>query len=261
VEAEVNAGPAETLREAADEVGLTIHSVHCWANYTYPLSSGDEAELCLGIKATIAALEAGRTLGAETMLLIPGTVCDGTTYREAHDRSQEVIQREILPVAQECGIVLAIENVWNGFLLGAIEYANYVKGFSSPSVSACFDVGNVIFGRPEGWIEVLGDHITSLHLKDFRFEKERSRFGLAKIGEGDIDWGKVRAALERIDFSGWGVLSEAELLRGPIAGVAYNRLNGLARRLGRNAVVESGRNYLTRTLLADVMRRFRKHFA
>jgi L-ribulose-5-phosphate 3-epimerase len=261
VEVEVGDGPALEIGEAAERAGIVVHSVHCAANYTHPLSSGDRATRAAGIKAVIAAIEAARILGADTLLLIPGTVDDATSYGEVYARSQEVIRREILPAAEQCGIVLGIENVWNGFLLSPLDVARYVDAFESPSVRAYLDVGNIVFGRPEGWIDIIGGRIAKLHLKDFRFDAGRGRFGPARIGEGSIDWPRVRAALERIGFSGWGVLAEAERVQGPVARRIFQRAGRVARRLGPNRAVGATQTFLSRRLLADVMERFRRHIA
>jgi L-ribulose-5-phosphate 3-epimerase len=257
VEVEVGDGPAAEIREAADQAGIVVHSVHCAANYRQPLSSGDPATRAAGVRATIAAIEAARILGADTMLLIPGTVDDDAGYGDVYARSQEVIRREILPAAAQHGITLGIENVWNGFLLSPLDFARYVEAFDSPFARAYLDVGNIIFGRPEGWIEILGPLIARLHLKDFRFDADRGRFGIAKIGEGSIVWPRVRAALERIGFSGWGVLAEAQRAQGPIARRVFHRTS-LA---PSNPAVRAAQTYLSRRLLADVMARFRRHIA
>ena len=257
VEVEVSQGPAAEIREAADRAGMVVHSVHCAANYRHPLSSGDPATRAAGVTATLAAIEAARVLGADTMLLIPGKVDDDASYGDVYARSQQVIRRDILPAAEQYGIVLGIENVWNGFLLSPIDFARYVEAFDSPFVRAYLDVGNIVFGRPEGWIDILGPLIAKLHLKDFRFDADRGRFGIARIGEGTIDWCRVRAALERIGFSGWAVLAEAERAQGPIARRVFHRL----RRASPNPAVRAAQTYLSRRLLADVIARFRRHIA
>jgi len=267
IELEANDGPPDLLREAAERAGLVIHSVHCFANYSYPLSSGDPEILARGIAVTLDALEAARLLGAETLLLIPGIVEDGTTYRQAYERSHQIIMRDILPVAVEKNIVLAIENVWNGFLLSPIEYVQYVDSFGSPFVRPYFDVGNAIFGRPEGWIDIAGSRIVKLHLKDFRFEGGNAKgwWGLTRIGEGDVNWPEVRAALDRAGFSGWGTLAEPDLIRGRNLSRVYFTVRKASAELaplpGATAFLGLIQTWLARRLLRDVMQRFRRHIA
>jgi L-ribulose-5-phosphate 3-epimerase len=92
IEVDVSDGPADDLRRAADTAGIPIHSVHCWENYTKPLSSPDPAVRDAGIAVTLATLEAAAEMGAGQMLLIPGVGRDpardparGGTARP-HDR-------------------------------------------------------------------------------------------------------------------------------------------------------------------------------
>jgi len=267
IELEVNDGPPDLLRAAAERAGLIIHSVSCVDNYAYPLSSGDPATLARGVETTLNAIETAHQLGAETLLLIPAQVDDNTSYAEALSRSRETIRREILPVAAARNVVLAVENVWNGFLLSPIDYVDYVDSFKSPFVRPYLDVGNIIFGRAEGWIDIAGPRIVKLHLKDFRFDWSLAdgRFGLAKIGEGNVNWSRVRAALDRAGFSGWGTLAEPECIRGRNLSRTYYLLR---RAMAELAPIPGARRglamleaWVARRLFEDLMQRFRLHIA
>jgi L-ribulose-5-phosphate 3-epimerase len=265
VELEAGSGCAAEIREAAGRTGIVVHSVHTLANWTQPLSSPDPVVRAAGIRATVEALEEAHFLGADTVQLVPGRVQADTSYREAHDRSREVIRGDILPVAERLGIVLGVENVWNGFLLDPVEFVRYTDSFGSSFVRPYLDVGNVIFGRPEDWIEIAGARIVKLHLKDFRFEERKGRFRYEKIGDGDIDWRKVREALDRIGFSGWGTFAQAEQLQGPVALRLHHRVANppsLLRAVpGARALLGAADTFLARRLLDDVMARHRRYIA
>ena len=57
-------------------------------------------------------------------------------------------------------MVIAVEEVWNKFLLSPLEFARYVDELDSPWVKAYFDVGNVVlYGYPQDWIRTLGPRI------------------------------------------------------------------------------------------------------
>jgi len=258
IEAETGEAPAEALRAAADAAGLIVHSVNCPENYTLPLSSPNPATRDAGIAATLAALETAHALGADSLLLIPGVVGADASYGEVHARSRDVIRAAILPEAERLGIVLAVENVWNGFLLSPFDCAHYVGGFDSPFVRLYFDVGNVIFGRPEGWIDIIGPLIVKLHLKDMRRWSGRTKsYRLARVGEGEIDWVRLRAALDRANFSGWAVMAEAEFVQPRLAYLAFMA----ARRLAPNPASRLVETHLSRRLAQDSMRRFRRYAA
>ena len=100
-------------------------------------------------------------------------------------------------------MVVAVEEVWNKFLLSPIEFARYVDEFESPWLKAYFDVGNVVFyGFPQDWIRALGPRIAKVHLKDFQLDRQNGRFAWRNIGEGDIDWLAVHRAFSDIGYRG-----------------------------------------------------------
>ena len=73
-----------------------------------------------------------------------------------------------------------------------MRFARYVDEFKTPTVGAYFDVGNVVeYGYPQEWIRELGKRILKVHIKEYAREK---RFKY-RLGEGEIDWVAVRAAL------------------------------------------------------------------
>ena len=89
-------------------------------------------------------------------------------------------------------MVIAVENVWNKFLLSPIEFARYVDEFESRYVAAYFDVGNIVlYGYPEQWIRTLGHRIKKVHIKGFH-AGQRAFVGLL---EGTIDWNAVMHSL------------------------------------------------------------------
>jgi L-ribulose-5-phosphate 3-epimerase len=98
-------------------------------------------------------------------------------------------------------VVIAVEEVWNKFLLSPLEFARYVDDFKSKWVRAYFDVGNVVlYGFPQDWIRTLGPRIVKLHFKDFKFAKRTAEF--VNLRDGEIDWKEIHAALVQIQYKG-----------------------------------------------------------
>jgi L-ribulose-5-phosphate 3-epimerase len=123
-----------------------------------------------------------------------------TSYRDAWTRSQKEI-RKLIPLAEELKIVIAIEEVWNKFLLSPLEMAKYIDEFQSPWIKAWFDVGNVMFyGYPQDWIRTLDKRIVKVHLKDFR--RKENGYAWVNLGDGDVDWTAVQAAFAEIGYTG-----------------------------------------------------------
>jgi L-ribulose-5-phosphate 3-epimerase len=195
---------AAEVREASKQTGLRIHSVMNMAHWESPLSSDDPQVVNRSVAGMETSLRNAALWGADTVLLVPAVVNPATSYRQAWERSQRVIKERLLPLAGELKVVIAVEEVWNKFLLSPLEFARYVDELQSPWVKAYFDVGNVVFyGFPQDWIRTLGPRIVKVHLKDFQLDRPNGRFAWKNIGDGDIDWAEVRRALSEIKYRGY----------------------------------------------------------
>lgn len=195
---------AEELRAAAESAGMRIDSVMNMDHWKYPLSSGDAAVVEKSLTGMRTSLQNAKLWGADAVLLVPAVVDPKTSYRDAWTRSQKQI-RKLLPMAEELKVVIAIEEVWNRFLLSPLEMATYIDEFRSPWVKAWFDVGNVVlYGYPQDWIRTLGPRIFKVHLKDFKRGKDN--YAWVNLGDGDIDWAAVREAFAAIGYAGSAVV-------------------------------------------------------
>ena len=195
---------AAEIREAAQKTGLRIHSVMNAEHWRLPLSSSDPDVVNRSVQGMETSLKNAALWGADAVLLVPAVVDAKTSYKDAWTRSQQVIRERLIPVARDQKVVIAVEEVWNKFLLSPIEFARYVDDFQSPWVRAYFDVGNVVFyGFPQDWIRTLGPRIVKIHLKDFSLDRQKGSFTWKNLGEGEIDWPEVRRALQEINYSGY----------------------------------------------------------
>lgn len=197
---------AETMKNAAGKTGLKIHSVMNMDHWKYPLSSPDSAVVQKSLDGVKTSLHNAHFWGADTVLVVPAVVDANTSYRDAYSRSQKNI-RTLIPLAEQLHVIIALEEVWNKFLLSPIEFAHYIDEFQSPWIRAYFDVGNVVlYGYPQDWIQTLGNRIVKLHIKDFSFREDRATekrvAEWVPLGEGDIDWNAIYLALEQIGFRG-----------------------------------------------------------
>ena len=191
---------AEELKKAADAAGIHIDSVMNMDHWKYPMSSSDPAVVEKSLAGMRTSLHNAKLWGADVVLLVPAVVNGETSYRDAWTRSQREI-RKLLPLAEELKVMIAMEEVWNKFLLSPLEMATYIDEFQSPYVKAWFDVGNcVLYGYPQDWIRTLGPRIVKVHLKDFKRNKDS--YAWVNLGEGDIDWPAVREAFAAIHYTG-----------------------------------------------------------
>jgi hexulose-6-phosphate isomerase len=191
---------AEAIKRAADAANIRVDSVMNMDHWQYPLSSGDPTVVEKSLAGMRTSLDNAKLWGSDAVLLVPAVVNAQTPYREAWSRSQAQI-RKLLPLAEELKIVIAIEEVWNKFLLSPLEMAAYIREFRSPWIQAWFDVGNVVlYGYPQDWIRTLGKSIVKVHLKDFKRKKDGYEW--VNLGDGDVDWEAVRGAFREIGYAG-----------------------------------------------------------
>jgi len=202
----------DEVLEAAKANGLKIPSVCCHTHWAKPLSDPNPETRKVGLEGLQLSLRDAKKYGAKSVLLVPAVVDKQVSYADAYKRSQEEI-RKVIPLAQELGVVIAIENVWNQFLLSPLESARYVDEFESKFVGWHFDIGNIInYGWPEQWIRILGKRIQQLHIKEYS-RKKRDKEGpgagfRVEFLEGDNDWPAIMKALDEIGYNGWGIAEQ-----------------------------------------------------
>lgn len=201
----------QEVRKAIDATGVVVHG----------FLNSDKPDLK-------SAIDHAKYYGASSVLVVAGRVNKDNSYDRVYEQQQARL-RIALPYAEQQGIKLLIENVWNGFLLSPLEMARFLDELESPAVGAYFDVGNVVrLGWPAHWIRILGHRISKLDIKEYSRKKQNEE-GLRKgfqveLGEGDCDWPAVRAALDEIGYtSGWATAE--------VPGGDRRRLEDIARRM------------------------------
>ncbi len=199
---------------AQDATGLKIHSIMNMGHWENPFSSPDPAVREAGMIGMKGALDKAKIYGAEAVLLVPGVVSKEVSYSFAYKQSQEEI-RKLIPYAEEKGVKVGLENVWNNFLLSPLEMARYIDEFENPIIGAYFDCGNVArFGWPAQWIEALGSRIVKVHVKGYSRALQNEKgpwagFDIKMGDEGDLEWPDVVKALVAAGYVSW-VTSEVE---------------------------------------------------
>ncbi len=223
---------AAKAREAAEKLGLRIHSVlRAWVNFNNPQSVGGD------IKSCETALKTAQAYGADAILLVPCRIGGMPTpqawefdikfddktghitqvvagdnekfkaYIEAHNKSSDAsieAVKKLIPVAEQCKVIIALENVWNNMWVKPAIFKWFVASFSNPWVGAYFDIGNhVKYAPPEQWLRELGALTAKLHAKDFKLNPDGHGGDWAKIGEGSVNWPAVRAEVEKIGKDLW----------------------------------------------------------
>lgn len=186
------------IQAIAEEHGIEVISVMNSKHWACPLSDADDQVRAESRAGMLDSIATAKTVGADTVLLVPAVVNDRTSYEEAYQRSQAEI-RKLIPDAKANEVTIALENVWNKFLLSPIEFCRYIDEFDSETITAYFDVGNIVlYGYPQQWIRSLGSRIAKVHVKGFNAGEMRFTY---LIEDCTIDWNAVMSALAEVGYT------------------------------------------------------------
>jgi hexulose-6-phosphate isomerase len=199
----------EHILAIGQKIGIGISSVASGENWVCSPTSNNNEIRNKSIDFTHKALQITKWLDTNAYLYIPGAVdvfflpeAEVIPYDVCFERACEAI-RQILPSAEETGVAICIENVWNKFLLSPLEVRDFVDSFNSEMVGVYFDVGNVLLtGYPEQWIRILGKRIKRVHVKDFK-RSVGTVEGFIDLLEGDVNFQTVKEALVDIGYDGY----------------------------------------------------------
>jgi L-ribulose-5-phosphate 3-epimerase len=199
------------LRRYIETQGMQVSSVYNRQQWLYPITSQNQKTRKRGQAIIEDLVRIASILGTDAVLVVPGAVDNSlfaaqpeiVPYEIAYRNAQNILREIAYKLGEQYQVYLAIENVWNKFLLSPLELARFVDEVESPWVGVYFDVGNVLrTGFPEHWISILGQRIKRIHFKDFRLAVDNLG-GFVTLLEGDVNWPAVRAALSAIQYSSW----------------------------------------------------------
>jgi hexulose-6-phosphate isomerase len=197
---------ARALRQQVLDAGLEVSSMASGVFWRVNLLSDDEGMRDEAKGHVRRMLRLGAALGVDTLLIVPGSVGPFEAgppvvadYEVAYNRALADFC-ELAVDAEQAGVVLGIETVWNKFLTSPLEMRAFVDEICSPFVGVYLDVGNVLrTGYPEHWIRILGKRIRMVHAKDFR-ASTGNMDGFVMLLEGSVDWPAVMAAFRDVGY-------------------------------------------------------------
>jgi len=193
----------QEYKEASQSTGVSIHSIMNSDHWRYSLTDNDPDVVKRSMEGMKTSMHNAHDLGADAVLLVPGIVTAEVRYIDVYKRSQSRI-KELLPLAKELNVIIAIENVGNRFLLSPLEFARYIDEINSPYLQGYFDVGNIVgSGYPQDWIRTFGKRLVKVHIKRFEPEREQPKPEQKARRTEVIDWPDVRLALSEVGYNGW----------------------------------------------------------
>ncbi|MEA4949859.1 MAG: sugar phosphate isomerase/epimerase family protein [Petrimonas sp.] len=200
------------ILNAKSKSGIELPTVVNKDHWSSPLSDPDPAVRKKCIDSVAKSLLEVKEMGGNTVLVVHGVVNEKTSYEQAYITSQQAI-RELIPYAEKTGMQIALENVWNNFLISPVEAKRFIDEINHPLVGWYFDIGNILrYGWPEHWIKTLNSRIMKLHIKEFSRELMNSK-GLwegfnVDLLKGDNNWPVVMKAVGEINHQGGWLTAE-----------------------------------------------------
>ncbi|MGE0481970.1 MAG: sugar phosphate isomerase/epimerase family protein [Phycisphaerae bacterium] len=194
-------------RRIADDAGVALVGLACPLYFQTHFASADPADRARAVDLTIALLDRAVAAQVDALVIVPavvGRTADPTpqaSYADALNRTFDALA-ELRFEAESHGVTIALETVWNRFLLSPVETSDLLERVNSPCVGVCVDTGNVLAtSYPQDWIATLGRRVVRVHAKDYDLCKP-GRSGFCPLGEGSVDWSAVISALRRVRYDG-----------------------------------------------------------
>ena len=171
--------------EAAKRTGLGIGSLALAETNSIPLKSdpraagwlADSIDVCKAMKIPI---------------VMPACFGNGELDMAKTTEIDHLVKvlKDVAPKAEKAGIVIGLESY-----LSAEDNLKILDRVGSPALQVYYDVGNSTDKGRDVLKEIplLGKLICEFHFKDGDF----------MLGQGRIDFKRVRKAIDKIDYSGW----------------------------------------------------------
>ena len=211
LKADITEAECRKIAAYAASKNIGLRTLASGAGWGCALGAEDPEERKNAVAFVKQYLRIASWIGAETVLVVPGAT------RVAWDPSRPVISykkvwenaaasiRELVPLAEELKVNIALENVWNRFLISPMEWKFFLDQFRSDYVGIYFDAANACLNcRPQDFPEILGKYIKAVHLKNF--EETDCAGGLHGFGDdlfkGVVDFKALFAELEKISYTG-----------------------------------------------------------
>jgi sugar phosphate isomerase/epimerase len=199
----------QKLKRQAHSLGLALVGFSTHQGFVSP----DPGVRRANVKKTIAQIEIAYRLGIPTMRINTGrwgTLASfdelmvkkgiepplpGHTEEEAFGWVIESIEA-LLPKAEECGVVLGLENHW-GLGRTAAGVLRIVEAIRSPWLGMTLDTGNFLERPYEQFAQMLGSKVP------VALVQAKTYFGGGRWYALDLDYGRIAALLREHGYRGW----------------------------------------------------------
>lgn len=191
-------GYAQYLKKLFAEHDIDIAVLGCYLNLATP----NEESLKKNQKRYLAHIRFASLLGCGVVGTETGAVNESYSFEERNhsDEALDLFIKNLRPVvacAEKMGVIFAIEPVYKHIVCNPARARKVLDTIASPNLQIIFDPVNLLDicnyqNRDEIFkeaIELLGDDIAVVHIKDFIVENGELKSVAA--GTGEMDYGRV----------------------------------------------------------------------
>lgn len=200
----------ERIRREIEDSGVIVETVASGMSWECNPVSEDAEVRNQAIQLHEKTLQRAAWLGCQAVLFVPGVVTspispgERVRYDHAYERAEVAVDR-LLETAEQVGVDLCLENVWNGFLYSPLELRDFVDHFGAQRLGVYFDAGNLLGYQqyPPDWIKLLDWRIKRVHVKGYRDQFDFcGSYEFCELDEGDVPLAETIAALREIGYDG-----------------------------------------------------------
>ena len=177
----------------------------CQAHAPFPSSYGEEDQSAKRFEEIVQGIKNAAYLGAPMIVVHPCVHLDF-----AVEGNPEILfeynlnfYKKLIPVARECGIKIAIENIGRVSITSTPERLNKLfDTLNDPVFTVCFDVGHCLLQGvdPAEAIRAIGHRLVDgcTHVHDNNGDRDTHTLPYY----GKVEWESVMKALADIDYAG-----------------------------------------------------------
>ncbi len=169
--------------------GIEVQSVSTglyWSTGAFASENPEKRNEALKVLRT--QLRCAKAVGAEAILVVT-CVDNEIGLKKSFENTIEVF-KSLKDEIAESGVKVGLENVWNNFFSSPLDVKYVLDAIGDKNVGMYYDIGNMIeFSESEWWLEIIGEYIVKVHIKDFKRANTCHNGGtFCKLLEGDVNW-------------------------------------------------------------------------
>jgi len=179
--------------------GVTFWSVHAPFDGHHNLANSDKRLRHRAVEYHKFVIERAKAMNAKYLIIHPSESMHSEEERKkAWDWLKESLE-ELLPVAEDAGVILAVENMLPDAAIGydVVELSDFIATFSSDHLRLCFDTGHAhIAGDVKSALEHVVILVGTYHIAD----NDKAHDLHLPPGYGCVPWEALAPIFKQADF-------------------------------------------------------------